>query len=421
ETTIPRGELVYGFGLLDRLYLRNGTLYVVTSTPSNFPQKKHIIARPLDRGDGRDLNPTDRVCFHDYSWIVFSWALNKELQIIDPIEATTILGDHALVVEGFSLIVTDTDQFMSHFYHFWGEIMLGAWRVISTLSSTSTSPSFITRVLLPHITDQKWKDPAGLNAAFMRATFPSTSIENSDQWEDLARLDKTFVFEHAMIVSRVAAHTHKLASSWSKMISSTMVVDVPYSFWESIRHTTVQNVLGYLPGLDNRGVVVSPPNAMSDVPIVTYVVRQRSRRLAEADHKSLSKALKELEWSGLCEVHVVHMEEMSLAQQVEVMARSTILIGVHGNGLTHQLWMPPSSRSTVVEIVAPPSYIYDYEILARNMGHKHYAVWNDTLKTFPHGEWFEPVNYTPDFHGVSIPVHAPTIAALVRERLRSLP
>ena len=27
-------------------------------------------------------------------------------------------------------------------------------------------------------------------------------------------------------------------------------------------------------------------------------------------------------------------------------------------------------------------------MLSRNMGHKHYAVWNDTTLTFPEGEWY---------------------------------
>ncbi|KAG6899714.1 hypothetical protein C0993_007641 [Termitomyces sp. T159_Od127] len=196
ETTIPGGDLVYGFGLLDRLYLRKGTFYVVTSTPSAFPPREHIIARPLDMGPDRDLSPTD-----------------KELQIIDPGEATKILGEQALVVEGFTLIAYDNEQFMSHFYHWWGEIILGAWRVYSALTGPYLSarytavPSFASRILLPHIFGQEWRDPPGLNAGLMRATFPSTSIENADQWDDLAVLDKTFVFERAMVVCRVAAQT----------------------------------------------------------------------------------------------------------------------------------------------------------------------------------------------------------------------
>ena len=28
-------------------------------------------------------------------------------------------------------------------------------------------------------------------------------------------------------------------------------------------------------------------------------------------------------------------------------------------------------------------------MLSRNMGHKHYAVWNDTMLTFPEGEWYK--------------------------------
>lgn len=36
----------------------------------------------------------------------------------------------------------------------------------------------------------------------MRAGFPSTTIENIDYWEDLAKLDRTVVFDRAIIVSR---------------------------------------------------------------------------------------------------------------------------------------------------------------------------------------------------------------------------
>ncbi|KAG5353286.1 hypothetical protein C0989_008794 [Termitomyces sp. Mn162] len=274
ETTIPGGELVYGFGLLDRLYLRKGTFYIVTSTPSAFPQREHIIARPLDMGPDRDLSPTD-----------------KELQFIDPSEAAMILGEQALTVEGFTLIAYDTEQFMHHVF------------------------------------GQEWRDIPGLNAGLMRATFPSTSIENADQWDDLAVLDNTFVFERAMIVCRVAAQTHGLSKSWHKMISSTMAVNVSNTFWEPIRRTTVQNTIGYLPRLDSRGVIVSPPTVVSEMPFVTYIARQgSSRSLTDAYHQDLVRALKELEWSGLCQVYVAQMEKMSLTQQLEIMARSTVRI-----------------------------------------------------------------------------------------------
>jgi len=56
------------------------------------------------------------------------------MQVITPEEAKKILGTHAVVIEGMSFIMYDTKQFMAHYYHWWGEILLGAMRVYSGLS-----------------------------------------------------------------------------------------------------------------------------------------------------------------------------------------------------------------------------------------------------------------------------------------------
>lgn len=93
------------------------------------------------------------------------------------------------------------------------------------------------------------------------------------------------------------------------------------------------------------------------------------------------------------------------------------MVGVHGNGLTHQLWMPPSARSTVIEIVMYGGYTFDYEMLARNMGHKHYMVWNDTLLTYSKGTYHKGVKYPDGFHGSNIYVHGPAVAQKIKERL----
>jgi len=254
----------------------------------------------------------------------------------------------------------------------------------------------------------------------MRAAFPSTSIEIMDFWEDLFKLNQTFVFERAMIVCRSAAHRSPLGSVWYKMISSTMNVTVPSHFWEPLRQRLVLNTIAYLPVLNTSGAVVSTRE--SPLPIVTYVSRQGAgRRLTEESHDGLVKALNELVDEGLCELHVTLMETMTYSQQVEAAARSTIMLGVHGNGLTHQLWMPPSPRSTVIEIFFPKAYIHDYVMLSRNVGHKHYAVWNDTTLTFPEGKWFKGVEHgrREDSHGNNIPVHGQTVAQVIRERLTS--
>ena len=71
------------------------------------------------------------------------------------------------------------------------------------------------------------------------------------------------------------------------------------------------------------------------------------------------------------------MEDMSKSEQVLLMSRSTVLVGVHGNGLSNQLWLRPSPRTTVIEIFLPDGFAFDYEYTARSLGLKHYGFWLD--------------------------------------------
>lgn len=59
---------------------------------------------------------------------------------------------------------------------------------------------------LQRVPGNEWKDRAGVSAPLMRACFPSAAIEGADHWEDLINLDRTFVFDRAMIISRETAH-----------------------------------------------------------------------------------------------------------------------------------------------------------------------------------------------------------------------
>ncbi|KAJ7599181.1 hypothetical protein C8J56DRAFT_916015 [Mycena floridula] len=390
HTTIPGGAHSHGFTLFNELYLRNGTFYILTSDPSVFPEKRALIARPLEVGRKHDLEPTD-----------------QELQFLDPADANAILGNHVMRIAGLSVVLYDPDQFMHHFYHWWGEILLGFWRVYSKLSmeedGSIVALPFPERFLMPFVSRGTWRDRAGVSGPLMRAGFPRASIEESDYWDDLLRLNVTMVFDRAMVINRETAHRHPFGGVWYKMAAGTWNVTVRDRFWEPVRESTLKNLLGYVPRLDERGSVIAPPAAISSRPIVTYISRQGAgRRLLAQDHDLLVQALMELEVEGLCDVHVVQMERLSLQEQLALVSRSTILLGVHGNGLTHQLWMPPSALSTTIEIFIPQGYVFDYEFLARNMGHRHYAIWNSSYLTYPPGTYHKGVKYPEGFQGPSV-------------------
>ncbi|KAJ7053354.1 hypothetical protein C8F01DRAFT_996845 [Mycena amicta] len=407
-TTIPNKAHVHGFTVIDNLYLRNGTFYIVAPNASSvFPAPKQLLSAPLDRNaSNKNTDPTD-----------------QELQFLEPENAVGVLGDaRAMRIVGTSVVVYDTAQFITHFYHWFGEIILGLWRIYSHLLVDEASPDaavdfsrlpLVQRFLLPLVsTDAAWRDKAGIDGPILRGTFPGASIETESYWKDLKTLGTCVVFERVVLVNRAAAHKHPFGGVWFKMIAGSMNVSVPEDFWRPIRETLWESFWG------DRSSVAS----LRSRPLVTYISRQGGgRRLVQADHEMLVASLYELEAEGICDVQVVRMEQMTLKEQVDLMRNSTILLGVHGNGLTNQLWMQPSPRSTVIEILVPGGYTFDYEMLARNMGHKHYAVWNDTYLTYEKGTYHKAslkgVKFPEGFHGSSIPVYGPTVAEIIKSRL----
>lgn len=78
------------------------------------------------------------------------------------------------------------------------------------------------------------------------------------------------------------------------------------------------------------------------------------------------------------------------------------MMGIHGNGLTHLLWMNAQNHhSTVIEFFFPGGFAEDYEFTARALGIKHYGVWDDTTFTYPD---LPQIEYPEGFQGNEIPL-----------------
>lgn len=95
--------------------------------------------------------------------------------------------------------------------------------------------------------------------------------------------------------------------------------------------------------------------------------------------------------------------------------------------------MKPTRVSAVIELFIPGGFARDYEWTTRALGMRHFSVWNDTyvlsifsgcwaLMAFIRYSYFthpnEPeLGYPEGFQGTSIPVHGPTVAKLIENRL----
>jgi hypothetical protein len=96
------------------------------------------------------------------------------------------------------------------------------------------------------------------------------------------------------------------------------------------------------------------------------------------------------------------MDKLSRDEQIRLSARTTIMMGVHGNGLTHLLWMNAQNpRATVIEFFYPGGFAEDYEFTARALGIRHYGVWDKEIFTAPDTP---QVAYPEGFQGNEIPL-----------------
>ncbi|KAI7704523.1 hypothetical protein KC353_g13439, partial [Hortaea werneckii] len=73
--------------------------------------------------------------------------------------------------------------------------------------------------------------------------------------------------------------------------------------------------------------------------------------------------------------------------QLELDQTTDILVGVHGAGLTHGMFLP--RHSTLAQILPPTLDHYGFENMARFLGHKYYSTQSKA---------FESANHTGDWH-----------------------
>ncbi|RSH87846.1 uncharacterized protein EHS24_000364 [Apiotrichum porosum] len=411
QTTLTSG--IAGFNFFTNLYLFNGTFYFVTddAEAAGFPAQ----------GPGYIMS--------DVSGATKETAGPDRWQVITPAEAKQVLGRMAIRRHGVSHYFNDRDgggsqAFLAHYYHFSahfpvlfaffsatialdiavGEMFIGLWR----LSASAGSYELPARLVFLS-EGAEWRDRARITPWFQRTIMAETVIEEHPDWEDRKLSGVTFVYDKIGIADRWAAHRHGTleVKHWNKAIGDLPQLRVPLNWMDPLRDRVVQ--VSEVSGCTAK-------RAQPTVPVVTYIDRQKTaRRLLPDCHEDLVKSLQALHDNGDIEFVHAQMEFIERTEQFCLAARTDIMVGVHGNGLSHQLWMKPGSG--VLEIMMPDSFLRDYSILAELMSHEYYAVHNDTY--LPRDKWRRPdgwgIGANDDFHSSKIPANGPWIANLVKD------
>ncbi|WWD17859.1 hypothetical protein CI109_102303 [Kwoniella shandongensis] len=434
-----------GWTIFDQIYLFNGTWFIVTDNPSSIPLL-------------RLMTSTGNEIWNDEESIKGREPTEQDMRIIFPSEAKRLFGNSASLVSGSTFLVNDPAQFLDHYYHFAAELLVGLWRTYSSLDPTISAQGIThlpspSRMIFPHVAAGKWNDYAKMNSFLSRAIFPSMSYEYQNDFLDRADTARAFVFERVLFADRAAAFRGpEFAKTW-RTASEAVTLQASKYWWSPIRKNLLEFVGGGQ-GIDidmnevGLGVGVEAEEADEDIvaleeeegalaeekeelleadrqakqahmgkPVITYVSRQEwgRRMLTKKGHESLVKELKDLEKKYGWEINIVSMDKLSRDEQIRLSARTTVMMGVHGNGLTHLLWMNAQNpRSTVIEFFYPGGFAEDYEFTSRALGIKHYGVWDKEVFTAPDTP---QVAYPEGFQGNEIPLNGKAVAELIVQRL----
>ncbi|KAG9053891.1 hypothetical protein FS842_006829 [Serendipita sp. 407] len=362
---------------------------------------------------------------------------DKDMMFITKSEAKKRWVNQVWEVEGHTWLYNDPNQFLGHFYHFVAESLVGFWAMhAGTLDSLITARGETTaplpsRAIFLRCTPSDIRDSSHFNSYYMHAAFPSISLETSANWDDRVfmtrRGDKVFKFSYALLGDRSASFRGRICGSQNQRIAAEarrVVEDRTTRWWWEpirravLRHANVPEDIVDMPVTSvasfDTGIELSEPKKAFPI-VITYINRQGGRRcLRGEDHEVLVRELSQLVQRRGWEFHDVKAQRLTQEEQLTMAARTTVLVGVHGNGLSHLLSMAPTQLSTVIEIFGLGGFMHDYEWTARELGHKYYGIHNDT--TFEHPNLPE-VAVPESFQSSSIPVQGSLVARLIEKRL----
>ncbi|WVQ70868.1 hypothetical protein IAR50_000393 [Cryptococcus sp. DSM 104548] len=434
-----------GWTIFDDIYLFNGTWFIVTDNPSSIPLL-------------RLMSSTGNEIWNDEESIRGREPTEKDMRIVFPSEAKRLWGHSASLVSGSTFLINDPSQFLDHYYHFAAELLLGLWRTYSSLDPTISAQGIThlpspTRMMFPHVGAGKWNDYAKMNSFLSRAIFPSMSYEYQNDFLDRADTGRAFIFERVVFADRAAAFRGPEFKKTWRTASEAVTLQASKYWWAPIRRNLIEFVgngqggelemgdVGLGVGVEVSDIeediealeaeegamqeekqelrekIIKEKQAQAGTPVITYVSRQDwgRRMLLKESHESLVHELRELEKKYGWEINIVSMDKLSRDEQIRLSARTTIMMGVHGNGLTHLLWMNNQNpRATIIEFFYPGGFAEDYEFTSRALGMTHYGVWDDQTFTAPDTP---QVAYPEGFQGNEIPLNGKVVADLLVQRL----
>ncbi|THH13806.1 hypothetical protein EW146_g6452 [Bondarzewia mesenterica] len=351
---LPASSLVAhvpGFTILDRVFLSNGTLFIVSEEPSSLPA--------LDSMGSSMSNSREPP--RDVDW-----------QILSHKEAVSTLGEYGGKIHGVTYMSYDISTATD------AHTLLSMQRVYSTIPShKDTPPHRLFFPAIPTFSDRRpepeddtvvrRRSNSGTHPFTIKAAYPSLAgALFAEDFDDFKGLDIPMLLDRVVIADRGAATRHGVAAdSWAGPFTA---LRAPQTWFDGVRN----NLARYF------GEGEEKSRGKKEV---TYLVQQSyvgsGARLRTEDHEALLKELKGLQRSGY-QINVVD-ESAAWSDRMKSIVQSTVVIGVFGDHLSDSVFMKSSPQTTLMEFFPSGSFTRDWEIVMHSMGTR-YIAWQGDQK-----------------------------------------
>eukprot|EP00301_Raphidiophrys_heterophryoidea_P017998 c2983_g1_i1.p1 GENE.c2983_g1_i1~~c2983_g1_i1.p1 ORF type:complete len:443 (-),score=127.69 c2983_g1_i1:310-1638(-) len=192
-----------------------------------------------------------------------------------------------------------------------------------------------------------------LNAQQLIVAIDATSPENEKQlpkWAIgcLSALSSRVMYSNQILSQSSALQSGGVSGGVGRvvMIDKTPMPAFAYDRFEVGLHASQISI-------DTANAILTSLNIKPRSPheggYVVLVDRHKSRHLVDKHTLTLQPIIDEMCKLGL-DVRVVSTEDIAFSKQVEVVAGATVMVAVHGAGITNSVFMLPNDHSHVIEI-----------------------------------------------------------------------
>jgi hypothetical protein len=288
--------------------------------------------------------------------------------VLDRKRGVTHTSEPPTLVGGLSLVCHDSAIAVAHYFHVI-EHLLALWALQRTFAPGRTAERLLVTGGRTRDVDISPDAPKGrLMRQLVGALFPNATVVRPSDWSRTTRrTGAPVVLETALVSSRMTCHRNRKSSGLNKMLAAHADAIRPHA--PSFRDALLRGLGVDLPP---KAELRARGGGAARRLKVGIVDRGGSNR--RLDSKFKAALLAAFQADARFSASLLRFQDFPYVEQVRMAAELDVMVGCHGNGLTHAMLMRPPA--VMIELFPASINFADYQLHADYAGHRHFG-WSD--------------------------------------------